>query len=292
MHIGVIANTEYPGIEDVVQRLGAIAERRALRLFYASEAEHLVGADGPRLEDAWGDVDVVLTLGGDGTLLRAAGLAAPRDVPVLGCNMGHLGFLTATPLEELDSALGRFIAGDYLEERRRGVDVRVERSDPTAEPVPNSYGLNDAVIHKSGYARLIAMRVWVDEEEIGQYSADGLIISTATGSTAYSLSAGGPILVPGLDALVATPICPHTLAVRPVVVPSSAVIRVEVLSREAEMVLTVDGRGGGRLHTGDRVITHIAEHPVRLIRFSGQSFFSVLRHKLKWGDVRPANGLS
>lgn len=292
MHIGVIANTEYPGIEDVLTQLGVIAERRALRLFYSKEAEQLVGADGPRLEDAWGNVDVVLTLGGDGTLLRAAGLAAPRDVPILGCNMGHLGFLTAAPLEELDAAISRFIAGDYLEERRRGVDVRVTRANPTAEPVPDSYGLNDAVIHKSGYARLIAMRVWVDEEEIGQYSADGIIISTATGSTAYSLSAGGPILVPGIDALVATPICPHTLAVRPVVVPSSAVIRVEVLSREAEMVLTVDGRGGGRLDTGDVVVTHNAEHPVRLIRFPGQSFFSVLRQKLKWGDVRPANGPS
>jgi NAD+ kinase len=134
--------------------------------------------------------------------------------------------------------------------------------------------------------------VWVDEEEIGQYSADGIIISTATGSTAYSLSAGGQILVPGLDALVATPICPHTLAVRPVVVPSSAIIRVEVLSREAEMVLTVDGRAGGRLQTGDRVITHSAEHPVRLIRFPGQAFFSVLRHKLKWGDVRPPDASS
>jgi NAD+ kinase len=206
--------------------------------------------------------------------------------------MGHLGFLTATPLEELDAAIGRFIAGDYSEDRRRGVEVRVERADPAAEPVPDSYGLNDAVIHKSGYARLIALRVWVDEEEIGQYSADGIIISTATGSTAYSLSAGGPILVPGLDALVATPICPHTLAVRPVVVPSSAIIRVEVLSREAEMVLTVDGRAGGRLQTGDRVITHSAEHPVRLIRFPGQAFFSVLRHKLKWGDVRPPDASS
>ncbi len=289
MHIGVIANTEYAGIEEVLQRLGVIAERRALRLFYSSEVEQLVDADGPRLEDAWGDVDVILTLGGDGTLLRAAGLAAPRDVPVLGCNMGRLGFLTAMPLEELDAAIGRFISGDYFEERRRGVQVQVERADSTAAPVPDSYGLNDAVIHKSGYARLIALRVWVDEEEIGQYSADGIIISTATGSTAYSLSAGGPILVPGLDALVATPICPHTLAVRPVVIPSTAVVRVEVLSREAEMVLTVDGRGGGRLNTGDRVITRAAEHPVRLIRFPGQSFFSVLRHKLRWGDVRPTD---
>ena len=289
MHIGVIANTTYPGIEGVLSGLGAIAERRAVRLFYSAEAEQLVDAQGPRLEDSWNEVDVVLTLGGDGTLLRAAGLAAPKDVPVLGCNMGHLGFLTATPLEELDLAIGRFIAGDYSEERRRGIEARVERADPAGEPVPDSYGLNDAVIHKSGFARLIAMRVWADEEEIGQYSADGIIISTATGSTAYSLSAGGPILVPDLDALVATPICPHTLAVRPVVVPASAVIRVEVLASEGEKVLTVDGRGGGQLHTGDQVIARSSEHPVRLVRFPGQSFFSVLRHKLRWGDVRPAD---
>lgn len=286
MHIGVVGNTSYPGISEVLQRLGGIARKRALQLFFAEEIQPLVEDGAGRLEDNWQDVDVVLTLGGDGTMLRGIALAGPRDLPVLGCNMGHLGFLTATPIEELESALARFIAGDYREDSRRTLAVRVERTDPAAMTTPSLYCLNDAVIHKSGFARLIALRLWAGEAEIGQYSADGIVISTATGSTAYSLSAGGPILVPHLEALVATPICPHTLAVRPVVVPANETITVEVASTGAEVVLTVDGRGGGQLASGDRVIVESSEQPVRLIRFAGQDFFSVLRHKLKWGDIR------
>jgi NAD+ kinase len=290
MHIGVVGNTNYPGIGEILERLREIGERRALQLFFATDLQPLLGDRVARLEDNWDDVDVVLTLGGDGTMLRGIGLAGPRDLPVLGCNMGRLGFLTAAPIEELESALARFVAGDYTEDSRRTLDVSVERADPASPTVPALYCLNDAVIHKSGFARLIGLRLWAGGEEVGRYSADGIVISTATGSTAYSLSAGGPILVPHLAALVATPICPHTLAVRPVVLPANETITVEVTSSGSEVVLTVDGRGGGRLATGDRVIAESSEQPVRLIRFPGQDFFSVLRHKLKWGDIRPVSG--
>jgi NAD+ kinase len=162
-----------------------------------------------------------------------------------------------------------------------------ETREAPADPEQTFYALNDAVVHKGGFARLLAMRVWVDDEEVGQYSADGIVVATATGSTAYSLSAGGPILVPSLDALVATPICPHTMAIRPVVVPAGATIQVEILSRMDGILVTVDGQSGGRLGGGGKVTVRRSPHPVRLIRMPDQNFFSVLRQKLRWGDVRP-----
>jgi NAD+ kinase len=187
--------------------------------------------------------------------------------------------------------------GDYTEDERLALEITVEREETAGAEVAGAsaeetdvgpfYALNDGVVHKSGFARLVRLRVWADDEELGLYSADGIIISTATGSTAYSLSAGGPILVPGLDALVTTPICPHTLAVRPVVHPAEARITVEVAIGDGEVVLTVDGQVGSALRSGDRVIARRSDDPVRLVRFPGQTFFSVLRRKLRWGDVRP-----
>ncbi len=288
MHIGVVGNVTYSGIVSVLERLQRIAERRALRLYLAQELIALGGDTASPLEGAWDDIDVVLTLGGDGTLLRGARLAAVRDLPVLGCNVGQLGFLTAAPLSELEAALGRLVAGDFTEDVRQGLSVQVRAAGGEASGEA-MFALNDAVIHKSGYARLITMRIRADEEEVGQYSADGIVIATATGSTAYSLSAGGPILVPSLDALVVTPICPHTLGVRPVVVPGGAVITVELITPGVEIVLTIDGQGGGELAAGDRVEAARSPHRVRLIRFAGHTFFSVLSRKLRWGDVRPVS---
>jgi len=252
---------------------------------------------GAPLPDDLAGLDVLLTLGGDGTLLRGARLAGPRDVPVLGCNLGHLGFLTAAPADRLAEVLRRFQEGDFVEEKRLALDVQVLRSnggrdevwDPT-DPTRmwSGYSLNDAVVHKGGFARLIRMSVWVDDEEIGQYSADGIVIATATGSTAYSLSAGGPILVPQMDAIVATPICPHTLAVRPVVIPADSAITIELTSDVGGILVTVDGQPGGSVESGDRVRAARSPHPVRLIRLPEHNFFQVLRQKLRWGDVRPS----
>ena len=211
----------------------------------------------------------------------------------MGCNLGKLGFLTSVRVEEVDDLLPRLRDGRYAEERRLALQVGLHPAaagSGTAAPQPTEtfYALNDAVVHKGGFARLMAMRVWVNEEEIGQYSADGIVIATATGSTAYSLSAGGPVLFPSLGALVATPICPHTMSIRPVVVPADATISVEILSRMDGILVTVDGQSGGRLGVGGRVSVQRSPHPVRLIRMPNQNFFSVLRQKMRWGDVRPA----
>lgn len=311
MRIGVMGNREYPELGRVLERLTRKAGELGVELVPEERVEAMVPGDGARLGESWGAVDCLVTLGGDGTLLTGAREAGPRGIPVLGVNLGRLGFLTSAPLEELETALGRVVAGEYREEERLALDVRVrpgeDRYGPSSEgtapeggsgdgPVEASsvarfYALNDAVVHKSGFARLITLRVWVDDEEVGQYSADGIVLATATGSTAYSLSAGGPVLVPSLDALVATPISPHTLAVRPVVVPADARLTVAVQPRSGdETILTVDGQAGVGLNAGDRVEAVRSDHPVRLIQFPGQSFFSVLRRKLRWGDVRPRHG--
>ncbi|MCL7971712.1 MAG: NAD(+)/NADH kinase [marine benthic group bacterium] len=292
MRLGVLSQPHHPALRDIMGRLRASAAEVDAELVLTSDLMDVAGGEGPALEEDLAGVDFLLTLGGDGTLLRGARMAGPREVPVVGCNLGKLGFLTTAPLDGLEDLLHRLRDGRYEEERRLALDVGIHPADgpgpgQTAPPTETFYALNDAVVHKGGFARLISMRVWVNEEEVGQYSADGIVVATATGSTAYSLSAGGPILVPALDALVASPICPHSMAIRPVVVPSNATISVEILSPMDRMLVTVDGQSGGHLGEGGRVTVRKSPHPVRLIRLPDQNFFSVLRQKMRWGDVRP-----
>lgn len=282
MIIGVVGNPEYGGLDEVLDELRELAAGRGADVVVSEQLGDLALTSGRPLEERWDEVDVVLTLGGDGTLLRGARMAGPRRIPLVGCNLGRLGFLTTGALDELEGIVDRTIRGDYELEERVALEVRVGPEEDSF------YALNDAVVHKTGFARLITMRLYLDGEEVGQYSGDGIVISTATGSTAYSLSAGGPIMHPSMDALLATPICPHTLAVRPLVVPGDSRLTVEVVSEsEEETVVTVDGQVGSRMELGERVEVKAAEEPFRLVRFAGDDFFNVLRRKLRWGDVRP-----
>lgn len=282
MHIGVVGNPEYAGLDEVLEEVRDLAAERGAEVAVSRELDGPVGASDRPLEERWEEVDVVLTLGGDGTLLRGARMAGPRGIPLVGCNLGRLGFLTTGALDELEGIVDRTVRGDYELEERIALDVRVGRGEGSY------YALNDAVVHKTGFARLMTMRLYLDGEEVGQYSGDGIVISTATGSTAYNLSAGGPIMHPSMDALLATPICPHTLAVRPLVVPGTSRLDVEVVSEsEEETVVTVDGQVGSRMERGERVKLEAADEPLRLVRFAGDDFFNVLRRKLRWGDVRP-----
>lgn len=282
MHIGVVGNPEYAGLDEVLEEVRELAAERGAEVVVSRELDGPVGASDRPLEERWEEVDVVLTLGGDGTLLRGARMAGPRGIPLVGCNLGRLGFLTTGALDELEGIVDRTVRGDYELEERIALDVRVGRGEDSY------YALNDAVVHKTGFARLMTMRLYLDGEEVGQYSGDGIVISTATGSTAYNLSAGGPIMHPSMDALLATPICPHTLAVRPLVVPGTSRLDVEVVSEsEEETVVTVDGQVGSRMERGERVELEAADEPLRLVRFAGDDFFNVLRRKLRWGDVRP-----
>ncbi|MDH3734565.1 MAG: NAD(+)/NADH kinase [Gemmatimonadota bacterium] len=293
MRVAVFGNAQYHDLDNVLRELDEIADRLALELAFETDLGR--GGSPPDLEG--GDFDLVLTLGGDGTLLRGARAAGPHGIPVIGCNLGRLGFLTLVQREELGQALDAVVRGDTEIEERVALDVRIVgdgRTDAATDPrdAESYYTVNDAVLHKSGFAQLITLRLRADDEEVGHYSADGIIVGTATGSTAYSLSAGGPIVVPTMECIVATPIAPHTLAVRPVVFPASTRITVELLTESDDLALTVDGQSGHALGPGDRVEIVRSEHSLRLIRLPGHPFFGVLRRKLRWGDVRPVDGES
>jgi len=277
--VGVVGQARQAEIESVARTLRDLAERHGFEL-RAEEtlAEHLPGA--PPFQP--GAVDLLITLGGDGTLLSGARAVAPFGTPVLGVNLGHLGFLTSVTATELDGSFERLMRGEYWMDTRFTLDVRVHRPDG-AEGEPY-LALNDAVLHKGGLARMLRLAVHVGEEreEIGTYSADGIIVSTPTGSTAYSLSAGGPIVEPTVECMIATPICPHTLAVRPLVLPADMVVTVEVRTPNTELLLTVDGQEGERLESGGRLVIRRGSATVPLVRFGDQSFFSTLRNKLHW----------
>lgn len=222
---------------------------------------------------------LLIVLGGDGTLLSAARALKGRDIPLFAVNLGNLGFLTAIKVEELYPQLERVLAGDYRVSRRRMLHTELWRGSKLC----CSYeALNDVTLAKADIARIIDLEVQVDDHFMCLYKADGLIVSTPTGSTAYSLSAGGPIMVPQVDALCITPICPHMLTNRPVIVPDQAVIQVTMCGDNATF-LTVDGQVGEQLHIGDRVVCRRSENTVQLIQSGDVGFFDVLREKLQWG---------
>jgi NAD+ kinase len=233
-------------------------------------------------------VDLLITLGGDGTLLWGARLVAERDVPVLGINLGHMGFLTSIGQEEIEDALERLFAGEYFLDSRSTLHATLVGEDGLEHG--RYLALNDFVIHKRGMARVTRLELLVGEgegrEEIGGFSGDGVVLSTPTGSTAYSLSAGGPIVAPSMACIIVTPICPHTLSVRPLVISATETLTVSPLDRAGRLVLTVDGQQKAELSAGESVVIRAASARVDLIRIPGQTFFSTLRKKLNWA-IRP-----
>jgi NAD+ kinase len=257
--------------------------RRGLEVRVNADGAEAVGlvelaASDPELA---GFPDALVVVGGDGTILRAARTGAVRGVPVLGVNVGGFGFLAEVGLEELPEALDRLVDGRHGVEERMMLAAEVVRGGEVAE---RFLALNDMVVTKSGYARLMPIRTCVNGEHLATYLADGLIVSTPTGSTAYNLSAGGPILSPGVRALVITPICPHTLTARPVVVDSDDVATVEVASGVEGVLLTVDGQVGCPLRGGDVVRVRRAEEKALLVRLRTPSFYELLRQKFAWGE--------
>lgn len=226
------------------------------------------------------EVDAIVVFGGDGTLLAAAREVQNDRAPILGVNLGSLGFLTEITLEELYPALEKLLAGDYSISRRSMLGVEVVRSNGEVERYE---ALNDAVINKAALARIITMDAFSGEDFIARFQADGLIIATPTGSTAYSLSAGGPIVYPTVDSIILTPICPHTLTNRPLIIPADNLIRV-VLRSGDDVMVTVDGQVGTELHEGDTLVCTRSPHFVELVKPVSKSFFDILREKLKWGE--------
>ncbi|MCU1310176.1 MAG: kinase [Candidatus Angelobacter sp.] len=225
--------------------------------------------------------DLVIVLGGDGTLLAAARAVAKANIPILAVNLGSLGFLTEVPVSELYATFEAVEQKRFTRDSRSLLQCCVQRGD---DCIAEYLALNDMVVTKSDIARMTAVDVFVNAQFVAHYKADGVIISTPTGSTAYSLAAGGPILEPSVEAFVITPVSPHALTNRPLVVRDSAEIEVVVRNTPEEAFLTVDGQVGMPVLEGDRVVCKKSEHQVHLLRLPGRTFFDVLRTKLKWGE--------
>ena len=281
MRIGLVGNRRYRPLADLLSRLASEAPRIGVELVFESQlADLLQGVEGTTLHDA--TLDIILSLGGDGTLLRAARIGCQRGIPVLGINLGRLGFLAGAGPEQAEDALRRLVRGQYTIERRIALAARI------GDEGPEALAINDVVIHKGGVARVISLSVAVDGEQVGTYSADGIVVATPTGSTAYSLSAGGPIVVPGVDAFVITAISPHTLAVRPLVVPASATVAIRVLDPvpdPKELLVSIDGQATAHLKVRQDVSIMRATSSVLLAQLGDESFFARLSRKLAWGDL-------
>jgi NAD+ kinase len=281
--VGIIAKLDHPQAAEVVSGLVAWLGSRGRFAVVEKETAGLIPALGvavARKADLPPQSDLIVVLGGDGTLLSMARQIGDLGVPIIGVNLGGLGFLTATTLEEMYPALEGLVAGDVRIEERMMLSARIVRG---GESQPEYLALNDVVITKSAMSRIINLAVSVEGADATSYRADGLIIATPTGSTAYSLSAGGPIIFPTMDAVVITPICSHTLTNRPIVLPAKQRIDVTLLT-DQEVALTLDGQIALPLREHDRVEIAQATARTRLVRFPRKDFFSVLRTKLKWGE--------
>lgn len=278
----MLGNSRYPVLRDVLAKIVAHAAARGWSLSIDPEASALLAESPPPIDPD--QIDLLLSLGGDGTLLRGARLLAGREVPILGANFGRIGYLTSVAREDVLQALDGFATGRHTLSRRAVLLGSVLSRTGSAKVTLAA--LNDVVLHKGGVARVVRYRVEIDGDTVGTVSGDGLVIASPTGSTAYSLSAGGPVVVPTLGAMLITPICPHSLSVRPIVVDGTSRIRVHLVDPDPEeLLISFDGQQTATLAAGDTLEVQLAPHRVALVRFPEVSFFDRLRDKLRWGDL-------
>jgi NAD+ kinase len=279
----IISKPQKPELSQIIPELVAWLQEHQYQVLMDQEsAAYLPQAPNvmARREIGAQKPNFAVVLGGDGTLLSAARSVAPYGVPILGVNLGSLGFLTEVPLSELYPTLRALDAKDCTIEARSMIQARLSRND---EKLCEYHALNDAVISKTTIARLASFDIYIDKAYVTKYMGDGLIVATPTGSTAYSLAAGGPILMPEVEGLVITPICPHSLSHRPLVVHDNAEIEIVVKSATDEAFLSIDGQVGVPVAEGDRLVCRKASYKTHLVRLR-KAFFEVLRTKLKWGQ--------
>jgi NAD+ kinase len=282
--VGIIYKHHHEPAKTEALKLEAWFENRGIKVFLQEmTAEVAEKGASPKELIVPRDVDWIVVLGGDGTLLGAARQVGRYGAPILGVNLGGLGFLTCIPLEKLYPVVDTMVSGELQVESRMMLETKVLRDE---SEVIRFQVLNDVVINKSTLARIIDLDVSINGVFVTTFRADGLIISTPTGSTAYNLSAGGPILYPTIETFVLTPICPFTLTNRPIIVPDSASVGIE-MGRESEgtVVLTFDGQVGFDLHHGDKVNIYKSKEKINLFKPPGQDHFRILRTKLMWGGV-------
>lgn len=277
----IITNREKDGSMEVTNRIAAFLENRGGKVYLAGEENRGGGARYTRAEDIPEDTQCALVLGGDGTILQAAHDLAARQIPIFGINLGTLGFLAETEVAELDAALSKLLAGEYTVKEQMMLAVTVHAGGRKSA-LPNA--LNDLVVTRSGFSRVIGAGVYINGELVSDFRGDGVIVATPTGSTGYSLSAGGPIIAPAAGAMVITPVCPHSLNARSIVVSDSDEVTIKVRqskkTQEEEAIATVDGGASAKLRAGDYIKVRRAGCMVKLVRLSGRSFYQVLRAKL------------
>lgn len=275
--IGIVVKPHAPEIERILKELMCYLEKKGIDCILEEVVAQKLGKDGGvRRESIPEKVDFVIVLGGDGTLLSIAHLAAQKNVPVLGVNLGSLGFLTEVPLEEMFLALDSYLGGnDRIVSNRRMLEAVAKGKV--------YYCLNDVVINKGALARMIQCAIWIDEKAIATVRADGIIISTPTGSTAYSLSAGGPIIQPYIPAIIIAPICPHTLSFRPMVISLKSRVKIQLLTAGEEVFLTLDGQRGDLLKKNEVVEIKSSNLELSLISSPKRNYFDLLKEKLGWG---------
>ena len=276
--VGFVIKPHAPDIEKILAELIRYFEKKGMECLLEEEAaQKLKKGEGIPREELPGKVELIVVLGGDGTLLSIAHLTAQKDVPVLGVNMGSLGFLTEVPLDEACLTLDAFLEGEEkVISPRRMLEVFTRGKV--------YYCLNDVVINKGALARMIECKMWIDEKEIANLRSDGLIISTPTGSTAYSLAAGGPIVQPYIPAIVISPICPHTLSFRPMIISSDSTIKVQLLTTGEEVYLTLDGQRGDLMEKNDVVEVKRSKFELQLISSPKRNYFDLLQKKLGWAE--------
>ncbi len=281
--IGIIVKSDKPEARPVLKALVAWLEQRDRDVYLDSDAASLTGARGGHPKSSIPSmVDMVIVLGGDGTLLSVARLVEGKDVPIFGVNLGGLGFLTEVPLEELYPTLEEILRGEFAVDERMMLRSAVRRQ---GETVAQSNVLNEVVVSKGTLARMIRVEISVDGRFVSMLRADGIIVSTPTGSTAYSMSSGGPIVHPTVDAILLTPISPHTLTQRPIVIPNTVTVDLTLHSDEQGAMVTFDGQVGFSLRRGDVVGIRASQNKIKLLRVPAKDYFEVLRKKLGWGGV-------
>lgn len=277
----IITNREKDGSMEVTNRIAAFLENRGGKIYLAGEEYRGGGARYTRAEDIPEDTQCALVLGGDGTILQAAHDLAARQIPIFGINLGTLGFLAETEVAELDTALSKLLSGEYTIKEQMMLAVTVHAGGRRSA-LPDA--LNDLVVTRSGFSRVIGAGVYINGELVSDFRGDGVIVATPTGSTGYSLSAGGPIVAPAAGAMVITPVCPHSLNARSIVVSDLDEVTIKVRqskkTQEEEAIATVDGGASAKLRAGDYIKVRRAGCMVKLVRLSGRSFYQVLRAKL------------
>jgi NAD+ kinase len=282
--VGIISRPRREDIARVVPPLVKWLQAHGAEVACDSETNDCLGShsvQARKREDLPGCTDLLIVLGGDGTLLSAGRLAAERKVPILAVNLGGMGFLTTVPQDELYSILEEIFTGKHRVSERVMLESEIVRDGAV---IRRQIALNDAVLNKAALARIMDLELRVDDEYVTTYKSDGLILSTPTGSTAYSLAAGGPIVYPTVEAFVVTPICPHTLTNRPLVIPDSATIEIEFKAEDDAVFLTLDGQIGIELVRGDHIRVRKAAEKLLLVRPAKKTYYEILRNKLKWGE--------